>query len=51
MARFGSHDMLSIELMLTGLAEWRRANWAAWVEQRCRWTEGLFEFLAYPPNG
>ena len=50
MAHYGFADVLSIDDMLADLSRWQPDAWAKWVDTRQRWTDELFEFLAYPPR-
>jgi hypothetical protein len=51
MTHHGFADVLSVEDMLRDLGEWRPQLWADWVATRRRWTDELFEWLAYAPVG
>ena len=47
MDRYGFADVLGVEDMLRDLAAWQPKEWADWIGARQRWTNGLFEWLAY----
>jgi hypothetical protein len=49
MESYGFADVLSVADMLSDLAERQPREWAEWVGIRRRWTDDLFEWLAYPP--
>lgn len=43
-------DVLSVEAMVRDLAAWQAQKWADWVQLRRRWSNELFDWLAYPPS-
>ena len=48
MERYGFADVLGVEDMLRDLGEWQPREWADWVATRKRWSDELFNSLAYP---
>lgn len=48
MDRFGFADVLGVEDMLRDLGEWQPQEWADWIATRKRWSDDLFNWLAYP---
>lgn len=49
--RFGFADVLSVEDMLRDLGQWQPQAWAEWINTRRRWSDELFEWLAYHAEG
>jgi hypothetical protein len=47
MDHYGLAEVLSVEEMLRDLAEWQPAAWAEWIGTRRRWSDELFDWLAY----
>lgn len=48
--RFGFSEVLSLEHILRDLAEWQSESWREWLGTRRRWSDELFEWLAYAPR-
>jgi hypothetical protein len=48
--RFGFAEVLSLEEILRDLAEWQPESWREWLATRRRWSDELFEWLAYAPK-